>query len=130
MCLIRSNSHVTLFRRERSVPLTPEEKDARTIFCMQLAARIRSRDLEEFFSAVGKVSHYRITWKHPVITLIAFIYQHFTTICHATRCHRLYIYGVSISKYSEGLLSIDIFFVSLYVIVSSSGARREVDHRQ
>ncbi|MGH0179205.1 UNVERIFIED_CONTAM: hypothetical protein FKN15_000999 [Acipenser sinensis] len=34
--------------------LTPEERDARTVFCMQLAARIRPRDLEEFFSAVGK----------------------------------------------------------------------------
>lgn len=37
--------------------LTPEERDARTVFCMQLAARIRPRDLEEFFSAVGKVRH-------------------------------------------------------------------------
>lgn len=36
--------------------LTPEERDARTVFCMQLAARIRARDLEDFFSAVGKVS--------------------------------------------------------------------------
>lgn len=35
--------------------LTPEERDARTVFCMQLAARIRPRDLEEFFSSVGKV---------------------------------------------------------------------------
>lgn len=35
--------------------LSPEERDARTVFCMQLAARIRPRDLEEFFSAVGKV---------------------------------------------------------------------------
>lgn len=35
--------------------LTPEERDARTVFCMQLAARIRARDLEDFFSAVGKV---------------------------------------------------------------------------
>ncbi|MEQ2169557.1 RNA-binding protein 39 [Goodea atripinnis] len=38
--------------------LTPEERDARTVFCMQLAARIRPRDLEEFFSAVGKVLGY------------------------------------------------------------------------
>ena len=38
--------------------LTPEERDARTVFCMQLAARIRPRDLEEFFSSVGKVSGY------------------------------------------------------------------------
>lgn len=40
--------------------LTPEERDARTVFCMQLAARIRARDLEDFFSAVGKVSSWGI----------------------------------------------------------------------
>ncbi|KAM9408494.1 RNA-binding protein 39-like isoform 2-T2 [Pholidichthys leucotaenia] len=40
--------------------LTAEERDARTVFCMQLAARIRPRDLEEFFSAVGKVRDVRI----------------------------------------------------------------------
>nr|XP_046241148.1 RNA-binding protein 39-like isoform X1 [Scatophagus argus] len=53
-------------RREKSpirLPidnLTPEERDARTVFCMQLAARIRPRDLEEFFSAVGKVRDVRM----------------------------------------------------------------------
>jgi len=36
--------------------MSPEERDARTIFCMQLSAKIRPRDLEEFFSSVGKVS--------------------------------------------------------------------------
>uniref|UniRef100_A0A8C5A8Z7 RNA binding motif protein 39 n=1 Tax=Gadus morhua TaxID=8049 RepID=A0A8C5A8Z7_GADMO len=40
--------------------LTPEERDSRTVFCMQLAARIRPRDLEEFFSAVGKVRDVRM----------------------------------------------------------------------
>lgn len=35
--------------------LTPEERDMRTVFCMQLSQRIRARDLEEFFSSVGKV---------------------------------------------------------------------------
>lgn len=40
--------------------LSPEERDARTVLCMQLAARIRPRDLEEFFSAVGKVRDVRI----------------------------------------------------------------------
>lgn len=44
------------FLREPIDNLTPEERDARTVFCMQLAARIRPRDLEEFFSTVGKVS--------------------------------------------------------------------------
>ncbi|XP_009995344.1 PREDICTED: RNA-binding protein 39 [Chaetura pelagica] len=43
--------------REPIDNLTPEERDARTVFCMQLAARIRPRDLEEFFSTVGKVIH-------------------------------------------------------------------------
>lgn len=42
--------------------LTPEERDARTVFCMQLAARIRARDLEDFFSAVGKVGSVRCTY--------------------------------------------------------------------
>lgn len=40
--------------------MTPEERDARTVFCMQLSARIRPRDLEEFFSSVGKVRDVRI----------------------------------------------------------------------
>ncbi|KAG8131900.1 hypothetical protein E2320_009802 [Naja naja] len=41
--------------REPIDNLTPEERDARTVFCMQLAARIRPRDLEEFFSTVRDV---------------------------------------------------------------------------
>ncbi|XP_029467369.1 RNA-binding protein 39 isoform X4 [Rhinatrema bivittatum] len=54
------------FKRDRSPVrepidnLTPEERDARTVFCMQLAARIRPRDLEEFFSTVGKVRDVRM----------------------------------------------------------------------
>ncbi|CAL8382878.1 unnamed protein product [Boreogadus saida] len=57
----------TPVKKERSSPvrqpidnLTPEERDSRTVFCMQLAARIRPRDLEEFFSAVGKVRDVRM----------------------------------------------------------------------
>ncbi|XP_075425213.1 putative RNA-binding protein 23 [Ascaphus truei] len=46
--------------REPENTLSPEERDARTVFCMQLAARIRPRDLEDFFSAVGKVRDVRI----------------------------------------------------------------------
>lgn len=48
---------IFLLSREPIDNLTPEERDARTVFCMQLAARIRPRDLEEFFSTVGKVSN-------------------------------------------------------------------------
>ncbi|EMP30592.1 Putative RNA-binding protein 23 [Chelonia mydas] len=46
--------------REALGSLSPEERDARPVFCMQLAARIRPRDLEDFFSAVGKVRDVRI----------------------------------------------------------------------
>lgn len=49
--------------REREPELTPEERDVRTVFCMQLSARIRPRDLEEFFSAVGKVHLFAIIYK-------------------------------------------------------------------
>uniref|UniRef100_A0A8C4HCT9 RNA binding motif protein 39b n=1 Tax=Dicentrarchus labrax TaxID=13489 RepID=A0A8C4HCT9_DICLA len=49
-----------LFSRQPIDNLTPEERDARTVFCMQLAARIRARDLEDFFSAVGKVRDVRM----------------------------------------------------------------------
>lgn len=46
--------------------LTPEERDGRTVFCMQLAARIRPRDLEEFFSAVGKVLQISVDLGHSI----------------------------------------------------------------
>merc|ERR1739844_92857 len=49
-------------RREPSpdVNLTPEERDARTIFVMQLSQRVRARDVEEFFSSVGKIKDVRL----------------------------------------------------------------------
>lgn len=67
----RSPSPPRPFRRGRTPPnglgnrsppeeLTPEERDARTVFCMQLSQRIRARDLEEFFSSVGKVRDVRL----------------------------------------------------------------------
>lgn len=40
--------------------LSPEERDARTVFVMQLSQRVRARDLEEFFSSVGKVRDVRL----------------------------------------------------------------------
>lgn len=49
---------IDFFRRNEE--LTPEERDARTVFCMQLSQRIRARDLEEFFSSVGKVQDVRL----------------------------------------------------------------------
>lgn len=49
------SQHILLCRQPVD-NLSPEERDARTVLCMQLAARIRPRDLEEFFSAVGKVA--------------------------------------------------------------------------
>jgi len=40
--------------------LTSEEKDARTVFCMQLSQRVRARDLEKFFSVSGTVKDIRL----------------------------------------------------------------------
>jgi len=45
-----------MYRKPELLELNPEERDARTVVCMQLASRIRSEDLEEFFSSVGKVT--------------------------------------------------------------------------
>nr|XP_046199145.1 RNA-binding protein 39-like isoform X2 [Oncorhynchus gorbuscha] len=61
----RSRSHSPLKKDKSPVRkpidnLTPEERDAHTVFCMQLAARIQPRDLEDFFSAVGKVRDVRM----------------------------------------------------------------------
>lgn len=47
-------------RVHKKKDFTPEERDARTVVCMQLAAKIRPRDLEEFFSSVGKVNDCRL----------------------------------------------------------------------
>ena len=42
------------------MPLTPEERDARTVFVMQLSQRVRARDIEEFFSSVGKIKDVKL----------------------------------------------------------------------
>ena len=44
----------------REAELTPEERDARTVFCMQLKHTVRARDVEDFFTAVGKVTDVKL----------------------------------------------------------------------
>ncbi|XP_075067440.1 putative RNA-binding protein 23 [Mixophyes fleayi] len=61
----RSRSHSPRHKEKKLLPqpesaLTAVERDARTVFCMQLAARIRPHDLEDFFSSVGKVRDVKI----------------------------------------------------------------------
>lgn len=47
--------------REATPPqLTEDERDRRTVFVQQLAARLRTRDLKEFFEKVGPVSEAQI----------------------------------------------------------------------
>lgn len=46
--------------RSPEVALTPEERDARTVFVMQLSQRVRARDIEEFFSSVGKIKDVKL----------------------------------------------------------------------
>ncbi|KAK3540249.1 hypothetical protein QTP70_028440 [Hemibagrus guttatus] len=57
---ISEKTLATFSHRKPIDNLSAEERDARTVFCMQLAARIRPRDLEEFFSAVGNVRDVRM----------------------------------------------------------------------
>ncbi|CAB4391159.1 unnamed protein product [Rhizophagus irregularis] len=47
-------------RRSPTPPLDEEERDKRTVFVMQLAARLRSRELADFFATVGKVRDAKI----------------------------------------------------------------------
>ncbi|KAH7637252.1 RNA-binding protein 39-like protein Caper [Dermatophagoides farinae] len=67
-------------RRSPSPPkeLPLEERDQRTVFCMQLAARVRHNDIEEFFSNAGKVREVRLimdnrTRRHKGIAYVEFV---------------------------------------------------------
>lgn len=70
-------------RRRRRSPSPPkelplEERDQRTVFCMQLAARVRQNDIEEFFSNAGKVREVRLimdnrTRRHKGIAYVEFV---------------------------------------------------------
>ncbi|KAI9014138.1 RNA binding motif protein 39b [Hyaloraphidium curvatum] len=47
-------------KRPASPPLSDLERDKRTVFCMQLAARLREKELSAFFESVGRVRDARI----------------------------------------------------------------------
>lgn len=77
-------------RNESSV----EERDQRTVLCVQLAAAVRQRDLEEFFSSVGKVREVRLildnkTRKHKGIAYIEFYDIHSVPLALALNGQRL-----------------------------------------
>ncbi|ESN95932.1 hypothetical protein HELRODRAFT_114532 [Helobdella robusta] len=55
---IRSRSRGRI--RSRLPELTPEERDARTIFCMQLSTKLRPIDLKDFFGKLGKIRDVRL----------------------------------------------------------------------
>ncbi|XP_055348892.1 RNA-binding protein 39-like isoform X2 [Paramacrobiotus metropolitanus] len=46
--------------RSESPDIPAEERDQRTVFCMQLAQTINAKDLEKFFSSVGRVRDVRL----------------------------------------------------------------------
>jgi len=54
-CSKNERLFVVMCRKPELPEMNPEERDARTVVCMQLASRIQSEDLQEFFSSVGKV---------------------------------------------------------------------------
>ncbi|KAG9245683.1 hypothetical protein BJ878DRAFT_500334 [Calycina marina] len=47
-------------KRESTPPLTEDERDRRTVFVQQLAARLRTKDLINFFTKVGPVKEAQI----------------------------------------------------------------------
>ncbi|KAM3524948.1 hypothetical protein NHJ13051_004249 [Beauveria bassiana] len=47
-------------RRDATPQLTEDERDRRTVFVQQLAARLRTRELKEFFEKVGPVTEAQI----------------------------------------------------------------------
>ncbi|XP_062356650.1 guanine nucleotide-binding protein G(t) subunit alpha-1 isoform X2 [Cinclus cinclus] len=49
-------SQMSQLSREPLSLLSPEERNTKTVFCMQLAARILPKHLEDFFSAAGKAA--------------------------------------------------------------------------
>ncbi|XP_037076998.1 RNA-binding protein 39-like [Pollicipes pollicipes] len=60
--------------------LTPEERDARTVFCMQLSQRVKTRDLEEFFSSVGKVTDVRMIMCNKTRRFKGIVYVEFKDV--------------------------------------------------
>ncbi len=90
-------------RREKSPELTPEERDARTVFCMQLAARIRPRDLEEFFTAVGKIRDVRLITDPRTKRSKGIAYIEFRDVesVPVVSCRTLRILAFEIASYSK-----------------------------
>ncbi|KAL9945075.1 hypothetical protein D7B24_005772 [Verticillium nonalfalfae] len=56
----RDDDRHTPSKRDGTPPLTEDERDRRTVFVQQLAARLRTRELKEFFEKVGPVNEAQI----------------------------------------------------------------------
>ncbi|CRK14349.1 hypothetical protein BN1708_002624 [Verticillium longisporum] len=56
----RDDDRQTPSKRDGTPPLTEDERDRRTVFVQQLAARLRTRELKEFFEKVGPVNEAQI----------------------------------------------------------------------
>lgn len=88
-----------------------EERDARTVFCMQLSSRIRSRDLEDFFSVVGKVNDVRIitdtkTRRSKGIAYVEFCDVESVPLVGKSGFHQFYVHTCDIQKnYASTVLS-------------------------
>jgi len=60
--------------------LSPEERDLRTVCCMQISQRARESDLEEFFSSVGRVREVKIITDNKTRRSKGIAYVEFTSV--------------------------------------------------
>lgn len=96
-------------RRERSRSNSPSpltKRNSRTILIMQLSPRVTSRDLEDFFSDIGKVREVRLimdskTRRHKGIAYIEFEDSHAATKASALNGKKLF--GVPLAIQSAQL---------------------------
>ncbi|XP_043209254.1 RNA-binding protein 39-like isoform X1 [Amphibalanus amphitrite] len=66
--------------RSKRMDMTPEERDARTVLCMQVSQRLKTKDVEEFFSSVGKVTDVRMIMCNKTRRFKGIVYVEFKDV--------------------------------------------------
>lgn len=110
---VNADNYTYFFSHRRELKpaedITPEERDARTAFCMQLARNIRPRDLEEFFSKVGQVSHLAIFSAFTCLTAFPYLFLQLSLWNNVTfRLLMCELYLIATRDVPKGLLMLSL----------------------